>query len=261
MKNKGISFLLILLFLIETTLGFDFKRAMERAPESFFPFFFSEYYEWQLKTYPCQCTIDNDLKLFIENKIKTYQSWSSKENDHILRHNFQIKYYVQNERIKKKIFVKLDESDLSSPHFNRYLKRNSISFDLRNYRPSFLAYNYNEDILTIVLMKTNDKSLEFRNFKGKQKLDQGSISLLSIKDSYSDQYTPYKEHYIHQEEYKSLKAPPYYRSYLKVVNLLFLPKELQEIAFRHKKEWNLNSVTVHTIKNQNDIKEVGLYFP
>jgi hypothetical protein len=239
------------------SFSLSFIDSMDMASSDFYPFYNNQYYQWQKKNIPCHCIEDDKFEKFIVGKISNYKSWTIPFAHSIRRQNFQILYRKQKEKLTKSIILHISNSDLENPSLKSVFLNHEIQYNSKGKLLKFLKYNYYNQKMTLIYEYEKNKTWYFSTYQKGTQAHTGSVIFPIIEKSYSNKYVPYLEHFIHQEKYHSQIDQFHTRTYLKVFNIHLLPKEIQLLMLKHKREWNLESVTIYTSSN-NDI---GVYYP
>jgi hypothetical protein len=250
-------YIFLLIFLSLKVHPLSFIDSMELATPDLYPFYNVKYYQWQKKQLPCNCEENNDLEQLIIEKIKSFSTWTMLRTKEIKRQNFQYLYRLQDKKITKTIIISISNSDLQNSHLINFFKSINVFPVQKEKDFKTLSYNYWSKELTLTYQHKKSKKYLFTSYKYGEEPQSGILTFPSIKKSFSNKFTPYLGHFIHQEKFNEDKDQFYTRTYLKVLNILSLPKKLQLLTLRHKREWNLDSVTVYTSNKD----EIGIYYP
>ncbi|MBT7609710.1 MAG: hypothetical protein HN576_08130 [Bacteriovoracaceae bacterium] len=255
--NKILSLLFLFLAFSMKAYSLAFIDSMDMASSDFYPFYNNHYYQWQKEYIPCHCEENKSLEKFIIEKISTYKSWTVPLVGSIQRQNFQILYRKQNNKITKTIIINISNSDLESSLLKSFFQSLDIQYNKKGKRLKFLNYNYSNQKLTLMYENAKSNNWFFTIYQRGEQPHTGSITFPVIEKSFSNQYIPYLEHFIHQEKYNTQIDQFQFRTYLKVLSIHSLPKDIQLLMLRHKREWNLESVTIYTSSKD----DIGIYYP
>ena len=252
-----IKVLLMISFYSFTAQALTFNNSMELAEKSFYPFYYDKYYQWQKEYLPCLCKVNEDLDKFTTQKLKSYTSWSLPRPNNVKRQNFQILFQKQAKQITKSLILNITNADFNNPHFNNFLRSQKISLDITGKILKSFNFNYFSQELQFTYVNLSNQKWHFISFKNGKVTQKGMLIFPIIEKSFSNKYIPYLEHFVHQEKFEEEGDLFFTRTYLKVFNILSLPKDLQLLMLQHNREWNLDSVTIYT----NSIDDIGVYYP
>jgi hypothetical protein len=254
MMNKILS----VIFLYSLNVhALTFNNSMEMADSSFYPFYYNKYFEWQKEHVPCLCEPNLELDKFTKQKLNSYTNWSQSIAMNVKRQNFQILYRRQAQKVTKTLILNISNSDFENSSFKIFLKKLNVSFDLNGKTVKSFQFNYFSKELQFTYTNTSRDKWYFISYQNGKVISVGDLKYPSIEKSFSNKYIPYLEHFVHQEKFINKEEVFHTRTYLKVFNILTLPKELQLLMLNHKREWNLDSVTIYTSHKD----EIGIYYP